>query len=124
MNVIGYAIIKKDAKTGTTAGVLDNFLGKIVRVIEFAIDGGCLCIDRQATGLATFDKCDIKSYFKCSVYGGQYICPPGKSILEDMAYATKCSLRKGGYDNIVREMVIMSSLHRGEFNDDFLWRNS
>ena len=121
MDVVGYAYIKKDATTGVSAAPIKNFLGERCRVMEFAEDGGVLVLDSQATGLAMFDKCDVQTSFKCS-FSGEIVCPPSDSPIESMLYAGRCMSRKGGYNNLVREMVIEASLMKGTFSDSFLWQ--
>lgn len=120
-DIVGYAIIKKDATTGTSPISLDNFLGKTVRVLEFAKHGGVLVIDSQASGIATFDDCDVEYKFECSEMG-IYLMPPGLDVMQQMAYQFKLMNRKGGYNNIIRQMVIGASLHKGKYNDNFLFQ--
>jgi hypothetical protein len=118
METAGYAIIKEGAK-GISAIDIESFVGR-VRVLEFADDGGVLVIDNKSTGIAMFEPKDVVSSFKCTM-NGEVVCPPGLDILSRMVYATRATLRKGGYNHIVRELVIASSLHRGEFSDHVLW---
>lgn len=124
-DLVGYCVIKKDATTGNGMEP-ESFLGKTVRVMEFARDGGVLVVNNAATAMCMFDKEDIaRSFstihsFKCGQVG-DVVTPPGLNALEQMMYAAKAMARKGGYNHIVREMVIASSLHRGEFCDSVLW---
>jgi hypothetical protein len=117
---VGYAIISKDAKSGAAMN-LSKFLGERVRVMEFAKDGGVLVISADAGELAMFDKEDVVRKFECSVES-DFVLPPKLGLLEKMAYKTKCMSRKGGYNNLLKEMVITASLHKGEFTDGFLWQ--
>lgn len=122
MDIVGYALIKKNATTGTSAIDLNYFTDKVCRVLEFGRDGcGVMIINAEATGIATFDKEDILSSFRCSIQG-DVICPPDLDPIAQMMYSTKCLLRKGGYNNTVRHMVIMASIHKGVFTDHFLWQ--
>jgi len=122
MEVTGYCIIKRDATTGITPGDINTFLGKPLRVIEFSIhDGSVLVINSNADALATFDKSDIIASFRCKMKA-HIVCPPDLSDTETYAYMMKAMARKGGYNDIVAKMVIAASLHRGEFNDSFLWQ--
>ena len=43
----------------------------------------------------------------------------GSGIWEEVS---KRMFRKGGYNDIVKKMVIAASLNRGEFNDVFLFQ--
>ena len=118
--LVGFAFIKKDAASGVSAVDIEKFRGEIVRVIEFASDGGVLCVDRESTGIAMFDACDVKSSFECKQIG-DYILPVGLNLLEEIAYMTKVTKRKGGYNRLLRHLVIACSLHSGKFNDSVLF---
>ena len=120
MDTVGYCTIKKDATTGKGTDI-KTFLGADVRVMEFARDGGVLVVNCKATGMAMFDKEDVVRKFECGTYG-EYITPPNLNPLEQMAYMTKLITRKGGFNNLVRSMVIQASLHKGKFTDDFLFQ--
>ncbi len=108
MELVGYCTIKKGATTGR-GDKLDTFIGKDVRVMEFASDGGVLVVNSEATALATFDKEDIFRKFECRESGG-CITPPEMNIAEQIIYSLKCIGRKGGYPPVLREMVIQASL--------------
>lgn len=41
-------------------------------------------------------------------------------MLEQQSYVIRARSRKGGYDNIVRQMVIAASFYGGEFCDSVL----
>ncbi len=120
MEVRGYALIKNAPATCVSPLPADSFAGKVVRVIEFAEDGGVMVVDNEAKGLATFDKVDVRSSFRCSLHE-HYVCPPGGSLIDNIAYAMRCITRVGGYNRTVTEMVIAASLARGKFTDGFLW---
>ena len=121
MDVVGYCLIKKDATTGAAKNI-DKFIGHRVRVMEFASDGGVLVISSDASEMAMFDACDVLRKFECTD-DGNFIMPPKLDIICQMAYRVKAMSRKGGYVPLLREMVIQASLHKGEFNDGFLWQN-
>ena len=122
MDTTGYATIKKDAKShiAKMAKSPEKFLGEDVRVLEFAKDGGVLCVSRDATEVAMFDKEDILRCFKCSVLG-DVITPPDMDFLTQTAYSSCVLSRIGGYGRIMRDMVIQGSLMKGVFSDEFLW---
>jgi len=121
MELVGYAEIRKDATTGMSAVSLDLFKGNAVRVYEFASDGGVLVLDAKATGLATFDACDVVRKFECAEVG-EYLIPPGLHFLEQHLYVANLMNRKGGWNPLLRQMLIGSSLHKGKFNDSFLFQ--
>lgn len=120
MDIVGYCTIKKDATTGVAQNI-KSFLGKDVRVMEFARDGGALVINSEATEMAMFNKEDIIRRFECGTQG-EYLTPPNLDTLQQMAYMTKLMSRKGGFNQIVRAMVIQTSLHKGKYTDDFLFQ--
>lgn len=116
----GYALIKSDATKFITSGKITDFQDKIVRVMEFAEDGGALCVNNEATHMAMVEKEEIKASFKC-IDHANVLCPPHMPTTEQMIYYLKVITRKGGYNNIVRNMVIAASLHKGEFTDSVLF---
>lgn len=119
-DIVGYCVIKKGA-TAFTPGNLEDFYNKPLRVLEFATDGGVFVIDSKGSSLAAFNKEDILSLFRCSVHAG-VICPPDLDILSQMAYSTQRLTRKGGYDQLVRHMVVLNSLRKGFLEDAFLFQ--
>lgn len=123
MNTIkGYALIKRKTTTVVTTGKKYDFEGKIVRVMSWANDGsGILCINPQATALATLENCDIERSFKCKVFSNDIIMHPDISDEDALFYRLKVLSRKGGYNDILKRMVIAASLHRGAFCDSVLW---
>lgn len=119
--VVGYCIIKNNSTTGISAAPMSDFEGEFCRVLEFGQDECVLIVNRKATALATFDKCDVASSFKCANFG-EIIIPPGLNEIEKIQYAMKLQNRKGGYCSIVRNMVIAASLNKGEYTDNFLFQ--
>ena len=99
---------------------LSEFEGKIVRILDINDRNDVLVINAKATGIASFDACDVNKFFKCSECG-QVITEPNLNELEKMAYMSKVMTRKGGYNEIVKCLVVAASLHRGEFCDSVLW---
>lgn len=122
MEVVGYAQIVSNPTTGVSVIPIKEFDTLFVRVIEFASDdSGILVVNNKATAIAIFDKCDVKASFKCTRLG-EVICPPDLDLSQQMIYSAACMSREGGYNYILRNMVIMASLHKGEFNDNVLWQ--
>lgn len=120
MEIRGYCIIKKNAKSDNVKNI-NSFLEKPIRVIEFDFDGGALVINPEASEICLFKKNDIKTKFECSVEGF-VITPPNLSQMDRLVYVTKCLTRKGGYNELLKRMVIAASLSKGTFTDSFLWQ--
>lgn len=120
-DIEGFAFINPNATTIMGTEEESTFKGLIVRVIEFSEhDGSALCINSKGSSLAMIDKKDLLMSFRCEVFNG-VICKPGLDTLEKLAYAGKVMSRKGGYDEVVRDLVIVSSLHKGGVCDSFLF---
>lgn len=119
--IVGFAHINKNATTCSGALNPNEFIGQTCAVMEFGFDDCVLVLNPQGTALASFDKEDVQRSFKCD-YSGGIITPPGLDMLNQMLYVAKAQQRKGGYNNLVRNMVIESSLSKGEFSDSFLWQ--
>lgn len=67
------------------------------------------------------DMKDIRAWFQCDEVG-DILLPPG---LSEMQQLEECSIRynrPGGYNQIIRSLVIASSLQSGEFDDKFLFQ--
>jgi hypothetical protein len=120
MEVTGYCTISKNATTGRGEN-LQSFIGKDCRVFEFSTDGGVLVVNSEATGVAMFDKEDVVRKFECRVVG-DVLCPPQLNVVEQMVYVAKVTMRKGGYNNLLKNMVIQASLAKGKLSDDFLFQ--
>lgn len=121
MDMQGYCTIKKNATTCKGTDSPNKFLGKDCQVMEFDQWGGALVLASDGSGLAMFDKEDIIRRFECGAQG-EYLTPPNLHPLEQMAYVTKLMSRKGGYNHIIRGMVIQYGLMKGKYNDDFLFQ--
>lgn len=121
MDTVGYCTIRKGATTGK-GDKLDSFMGKDCRVLEFADDGGVLVINQESSSIATFDKADVSRSFKCKVIG-DIICSPELNEVEQIIYTSKVMGRKGGYNQLLKSMVIQAGLMKGKFNDTFLFQN-
>lgn len=118
--IVGYAHIDRNATTCSGAKNPSEFIGKVCRVMEFGIDDSVMVFNPEATALAMFDKKDVYRSFKCG-YSSGVVTPPDLDILNQMMYVSKTTLRKGGYNTLVRNMVIEASLMKGKFHDSFLW---
>lgn len=131
-DIVGFCIIRPNSTSGISADDIKNFERKPIRVMEFGMDGCVMVLNNEGTAIATFNKEDIISKFECTTStacGTLVICPPNKEKqdsllnLEKIAYVQKCLTRKGGYNQLLSNMVIAASLHKGQFNDSFLWQN-
>lgn len=120
--LIGYVRITKNPTTFKGAGKPENYAGKTLRLLEYGVDSCVLVINSEATELASFDKEDIQAQFKCGEYQN-VLTPPDLNFQEQMIYANKVYARKGGYNDLLRNMVVAASLAKGEFTDTFLWQN-
>lgn len=120
MDIVGFVHIAKNAKTCKGAKHPEDFIGQICAVMEFDRDGGAMVFNPKGTALAMFEKTDFYRSFKCGYKDG-IVLPPGLNFLEGLIYMHKCTCRKGGYNNIVCNMVIQASLMKGKFEDGFLW---
>jgi hypothetical protein len=118
--LVGFVTINKNATTCKGALNPNEFIGETCSVMEFDREGGVLCLNPPGTALAMFDKEDVARSFKCG-YSGGVITPPNLDMLAEMSYVIQAQQRKGGYCELVRNMVIEASLMKGEFTDSFLW---
>jgi|688.fasta_scaffold134854_9 hypothetical protein len=120
MNICGFAYIKKDATTCRGGENPKDFIGNICAVLDFGWDGCVLVLNPQSTALAMFDKEDVYQKFECGYVDG-VITPPNLDMLVQAMYVMKARTRIGGYNHILRDMVIQASLIKGVFYDKFLW---
>ena len=119
--IVGFVHINKNATTCNGALNPNEFIGQTCAVMEFGVDDCVLVLNPEGTALASFDKEDVQRSFKCG-YSGGIVTPPDLDMLNQMLYVTKAQQRKGGYNNLIRNMVIAASLSKGEFSDSFLWQ--
>lgn len=120
MNVVGFCTIKKDAPCTHAMGEPKDWQYQDCRVLEFDKWGGLLAVHPSGELMGMFDKEEIYRKFECEILG-DVILPPGLNELEKIIYAGKVHLRKGGYNNLLRNMVIEASLMKQKFNDSFLF---
>lgn len=106
----GYAEIEKDLVEAP-----------YLRIVDIGCDGSLLVLDPKGRCLCDVrDKNSIRSQFECSNFNG-VILPPRLSFTEQLTESARRMTRAGGYGDLVRKMVIMTSLHYGKFTDDFLF---
>lgn len=106
--------IKEEQKT--------SFNGKICQIQEISDDGSMLVLNETGTALGMFEKDEILNHFLCDLSYSGFVLPPKLGFLNKMLYVNKLTQRKGGYNNLLKQMVIVSSLHKGEYNDNFLFQ--
>lgn len=121
MDIKGFVFINSGATTCRGAQNPEEFIGQICRIMDINDTGDVLVLNPQATAMAMFDAVDVGRNFLCTIHG-KVICPPNLDILGQMGYVTQCQMRKGGYNELLANMVIAASLARGEFTDSFLWQ--
>jgi hypothetical protein len=122
MDTQGYAELHADALgRGVPAKDQHLFQGKVVRVVEFSPEGDVLVISPCGTRMGDFAKMNVLRSFACHVEG-EVVCPPGLNLAERMLYSLNAMNRKGGYCQTVKWMVIVASLAKGTFTDDFIWQ--
>ena len=119
-DIVGFVHINRNATTCKGAKNPSEFIGQTCAVMEFGVDDCVLVLNPQSTALAMFDKEDVYRSFKCG-YSNGIVTPPNLEMLEQMMYVAKAQQRKGGYNELVRNMVIEASLMKGKFHDSFLW---
>ena len=100
---------------------MKEFEGHIVRVFEFTSNGDVLVINAAATGMAMFEAKDVGRKFECREYNNVLMLKHLNPI-EQMLYWNKVVSRNGGYNEICKQLVIASSLHKGEFTDNVLFQ--
>lgn len=120
MELKGYAELKTDASPHFCMGPLENYRGQVLRVMDWGVDGSVLVLNMQGIELGDFPPEAIYRSFRCKEHG-MVLLPPDMGLLEQMVYTTRCLTRKGGYDKLVRWMVIGASLAREKFEDGLLW---
>ena len=119
--IVGFVNIKVNATTCKGAKNPSEFIGKTCAVMEFGVDDSVLVINPEGSALAMFDKEDINRSFKCGYMNG-VVTPPDLDMMNEAMYVMKVQTRKGGYNNLLRNMVIQASLMKGKFYDNFLWK--
>jgi hypothetical protein len=120
---IGYS--KDIDPDGYTA--IENYLKKalFLPIQDVAVDNSGFLILVNAENIPQClvdvrDMSDVARYFFCEEVCG-IVCPPNLTELQKIGFRMSRLTRKGGYNNLIRNMVIAASLHKGEFTDDFLF---
>lgn len=120
IEIKGFCEIKIDATTCKGAKNPNEFTGEVCRVMDFGCDDSVLVLNPKGTALAMFDKEDVLRSFKCSYFNG-VVLPPNLDLEEKLVFHYKLTTRKGGYNNLLANIVIANSLIKGEYDDRFLF---
>lgn len=107
-----YAEIQKDLREAL-----------FLRVIDIGVDNsGLLLLDNKNRCIVDVrDMKSVAAFFRCGMIG-DVVLPPDLSLMAQMAEYTRRITRKGGYNYLVRNMVIMNSLSKNSFDDRFLFQ--
>lgn len=120
-DIKGYCLLKSSLDCDIIMGTKADWENKICSAMELNdVTQSALLIDSSGTQMGMFEYKHIERMFKCDVVNG-VIIPPTKDLMKGFFEASVRQSRKGGYNDIVKRMVIAASLHRQEFNDDFLF---
>ena len=121
MGIKGFCILKSTQTVRGYAGDFAELLDTPLVIFDVAVNGdGFLIMNKSMTAMADVRMPDVDRYFLCEIVCGVVI-PPDLSIEQKMAEVTKRIARKGGYNNIIKNMVIAGSLAKGKFDDRFLF---
>lgn len=121
-DIRGYCTLKN---INTVKGYIYNpeelLKAPFLRIFDIAVgNDGFMILNPQGTALAMVDMPDVDRYFLCDDMAGVLI-PPDLTFMQQLIEVAMRQSRKGGYNEIIRRMVIGASLHAGKFNDDFLF---
>lgn len=122
-DVRGYCTLKSVETVIGYAGDPKELLNELyLQIWDVAVDNSGFLVYAPHGGFAAMvDMKDVKAYFYCSLIN-DVVVPPGLSVMDSILSATARRCRKGGYDWITRNMVILNSLRKGEFDDSFLFQ--
>jgi hypothetical protein len=122
MDPQGYAILKPSADCTMAVGEPQNWLNpKAIHIAMELNDRSQSALLINGAEMGMFEYSDLQHYFRCDRQG-EILLPPGLDMFEQMLYASLATQRNGGYNEIVKKMVIMASFHKNEFNDNFIWQ--
>ena len=93
-----------------------------VRIVDIAVDGsGFLLLEPKGRALVDVRSMDdIERWFECRVRG-EVVLPKTDDEVQLMVEMGKRLCRNGGYNRILKGMVILNSLMKEEFDDNFLF---
>lgn len=111
LNPTEYNKLKDELDHGCLLTIVDIAVNN-TGFLCFASDPGCV-VDVQSMD-------DVYKYFYCDKFN-DVLLPPGLDDTQKLIQSIKRVTRDGGYNHIIRKMVIGASLIKGEFTDDFLF---
>ena len=102
--------------------IKESLVGRPLRIVDVAVDNSGFLVlapnGRALVDVRSMD--DVDRHFLCDELADVLI-PCGLSPQEKMMESMRRMNRKGGYNELLRKMVIVASLQKKEFNDDFLF---
>lgn len=100
----------------------ESLVGRPLRIVDVAVDNSGFLVlapnGRALVDVRSMD--DVDRHFLCDEFA-DVLLPCGLSPQEKMMESMRRMNRKGGYNELLRKMVIAASLQKKEFNDDFLF---
>jgi hypothetical protein len=120
MELQGFAMVSDSADFKNVMGTKEDWIGKPIMALELN-DRTKSALLLNGTNMGMFDYDDLIAHFQCQMVG-DVLVPVGLNEIDKMLYHGLVIGRNGGYNTMVRQMVIMSSLHRREFSDNILWQ--
>lgn len=121
-DIKGYVLLKSDANCNFAMGKPSDWQNKVLRAMEINEDTkSVLVINSEATHMGMFKLEECERYFHCEVMN-KVILPPNLNFMDKLLEFNKRVQRKGGYNDVIYNMVVMASLHSKEFNDKFLFQ--
>lgn len=130
--VKGYCLLKSTehcfigySETFDPAGyreIKESLVGRPLRIVDVAVDNSGFLVlapnGRALVDVRSMD--DVDRHFLCDELFG-VLLPCGLSPQEKKVQYIRRIIRKGGYNDLLRKMVIVASLQKKEFNDEFLF---
>lgn len=102
--------------------IKESLVGRPLRIVDVAVDNSGFLVlapnGRALVDVRSMD--DVDRHFLCDEFAG-VLLPCGLSPQEKMMESMRRMNRKGGYNDLLRKMVIAASLQKNEFNDNFLF---
>lgn len=120
MDLKGYCTIKPGAQPTHCMGQPKDYYEVPLRVLDWGVDGSALVVTPAGNQMGDFPPEAIARSFRCTEVG-HVLCPPDLDPVARMVYVSRCMGRKGGYNQTLRNMVVVASLQKGVFTDSFLW---
>jgi hypothetical protein len=120
--VIGIAKLKSEPSLFNIKENKDLVAGGIVDIVS--IEGAdAVVVEPISKKLMTVKKSLFQSYFKCFILGGVIVPPTATCLTERIAYRNKVLAYNKNYGEASNFIVIVKSLEKGFFYDDFLFKS-